>query len=135
MPRGDRTGPTGKGPRTGRAAGYCSGSSVPGYANSPGRGGMRGPGRGGRGGRGPGGRGWRNMFYATGLTGWQRAMADQPEPEPPGAAPERHVDEELALLRAQAEETAAALNQIQQRIEEIAASQLREGDSDSQECP
>ncbi|MCF7946089.1 MAG: DUF5320 domain-containing protein, partial [Spirochaetia bacterium] len=25
MPRGDRTGPDGMGPRTGRALGYCSG--------------------------------------------------------------------------------------------------------------
>jgi hypothetical protein len=34
MPAGDRTGPSGAGPRTGRGAGYCSGSSAPGYANS-----------------------------------------------------------------------------------------------------
>ena len=33
MPRGDRTGPWGLGPRTGRAAGYCSGYPVPGYMN------------------------------------------------------------------------------------------------------
>ncbi len=33
MPRGDGTGPTGQGPMTGRAAGYCTGSSSPGFAN------------------------------------------------------------------------------------------------------
>ncbi len=33
MPRGDRTGPMGLGPRTGRAAGYCSGYSTPGFMN------------------------------------------------------------------------------------------------------
>ena len=33
MPRGDGTGPTGAGPMTGRAAGYCAGYSVPGTAN------------------------------------------------------------------------------------------------------
>jgi hypothetical protein len=33
MPRGDRTGPNKMGPMTGRGAGYCSGSTVPGYAN------------------------------------------------------------------------------------------------------
>ena len=33
MPRGDRTGPEGLGPRTGRAAGYCSGFANPGYVN------------------------------------------------------------------------------------------------------
>ena len=33
MPRGDGTGPTGMGPMTGRAAGFCAGYSVPGYMN------------------------------------------------------------------------------------------------------
>lgn len=33
MPRGDRTGPAGLGPITGRAAGFCAGYSVPGYMN------------------------------------------------------------------------------------------------------
>lgn len=34
MPRGDRKGPNGSGPMTGRKAGYCSGSGRPGYMNS-----------------------------------------------------------------------------------------------------
>ncbi|MBA7566370.1 hypothetical protein ES708_08061 [subsurface metagenome] len=39
MPRGDRTGPEGLGPMTGRAAGYCTGNDMPGFANFyPGRG-------------------------------------------------------------------------------------------------
>jgi hypothetical protein len=33
MPRGDGTGPLGLGPMTGRAAGYCAGYPVPGFAN------------------------------------------------------------------------------------------------------
>jgi hypothetical protein len=33
MPRGDRTGPAGMGPMTGRAAGYCAGYGTPGYMN------------------------------------------------------------------------------------------------------
>lgn len=33
MPGGDRTGPMGMGPMTGRAAGYCAGYPVPGYTN------------------------------------------------------------------------------------------------------
>lgn len=33
MPRGDKTGPTGKGPMTGRGLGYCSGSNMPGFKN------------------------------------------------------------------------------------------------------
>ena len=38
MPRGNRTGPAGMGPMTGRVAGYCAGYPVPGYMNPiPGR--------------------------------------------------------------------------------------------------
>ncbi|MGQ9635654.1 MAG: DUF5320 domain-containing protein, partial [Bryobacteraceae bacterium] len=66
MPFGDRTGPLGQGPRTGRGAGLCGGSAAPGNMNP-----TRGRGFGGRG--GGGGRGWRNWLHATGLTGWQRA--------------------------------------------------------------
>ncbi|MFP4005678.1 MAG: DUF5320 domain-containing protein [Candidatus Hadarchaeia archaeon] len=40
MPRGDGTGPMGQGPMTGRAAGYCSGFSVPGFMNPTPRMGM-----------------------------------------------------------------------------------------------
>lgn len=58
MPRGDRTGPDGWGPRTGRGLGYCSGYDTPGFTRGYGRGISRGFGRGyGRGygrGRGPG---------------------------------------------------------------------------------
>jgi hypothetical protein len=65
MPGGDRTGPAGLGPMTGRAAGFCSGYAVPGYANFSGRGMGMGMGRGR-------GRGFRNMYYATGLPAWAR---------------------------------------------------------------
>jgi len=34
MPRGDRTGPLGMGPLTGRRLGFCAGSKVPGYLNA-----------------------------------------------------------------------------------------------------
>jgi len=33
MPGGDRTGPRGLGPRTGRAAGFCAGYYMPGFDN------------------------------------------------------------------------------------------------------
>ena len=82
MPGGDGTGPMGRGPMSGRAAGTCAGFGMPGSANpAPGRGFGMGFGRGrGAGGRGPvgGGRGWRNMFFATGLPGWMRS-GDQQE--------------------------------------------------------
>lgn len=54
MPRGDRTGPLGEGPQTGRGAGYCSGSNSPGYTTAPARPRL-GLGRGGGRGRGFGG--------------------------------------------------------------------------------
>ena len=34
MSRGDRTGPSGEGPTTGRGMGYCTGNDHPGYMNS-----------------------------------------------------------------------------------------------------
>lgn len=47
MPRGDRTGPDGKGPKTGRGLGYCSGNDKPGYTSERPRQGLgRGLGRG-----------------------------------------------------------------------------------------
>jgi len=53
MPWGDRTGPRGAGPMTGRAMGYCAGYPAPGYAN---------PGFGFGRGRGFGrGFGWRRL--------------------------------------------------------------------------
>ena len=74
MPRGDRTGPQGMGPRTGRVAGYCAGFGVPGYENnSLQRGFGRGFGRGQGFGRG---RGWRHRFYASGRPGWMEYHED-----------------------------------------------------------
>ncbi len=66
MPRGDRNGPNGYGPRTGRGLGFCSGYPTPGYLTDDGMGWGRGYGGGRGGGRGYGrgrglGRGW-NMY-------------------------------------------------------------------------
>ncbi len=106
MPRGDRTGPMGAGPRTGRGAGWCAGYEGPGYANPAPRLGL---GLGYRGGRG-GGRGWRNMYYATGVPGWARAGAVPPVPA---------AEQELADLKAQAGWLAGQLDVIQKRIEDF----------------
>jgi len=60
MPRGDRTGPEGEGEKTGRGAGFCSGSTVPGFENPDMNRGREGRGLGlgfARGGRGLGIRG------------------------------------------------------------------------------
>lgn len=68
MPRGDRTGPWGQGPMTGRGMGYCAGYAVPGYAN-PGFGTGMGYGRGFGYGMGAG----RRMGYGRGM-GFGRAF-------------------------------------------------------------
>jgi hypothetical protein len=83
MPAGDRTGPWGLGPRTGRGLGYCSGYPAPGFMYpGPGMGFGRGFGRGMRMGRGRGF--WRPRiggFYGSPYS----AMA--PFPYPYGAMP------------------------------------------------
>lgn len=110
MPRGDRTGPMGVGAKTGRAAGYCAGFEMPGYANpAPGRGLGMGSGRG----YGGGGRGWRHWFYATGLPGWMRFggyAAPYPKPDP---------EMEKQALKNQAEALQSELEFTKKRLSEI----------------
>jgi len=120
MPCGDRTGPAGMGPMTGRAAGFCAGYPVSGYMNPTGGRGFGGRGRGfwGRG----GGRGWRNWFYATGLPGWARAGYGWPvwSGVPFGLdAPTVTAEQELDGLKQQAEYFQNALDGISKRIEEL----------------
>jgi hypothetical protein len=103
MPRGDRTGPGGMGPMTGRGAGYCGGFGM-------------GFGRGGRfggGAFGGAGRGWRHWFYATGLPSWMRFggyTAPYLKPDP---------DMEKQALREQAESLQSELDFIKKRLSEI----------------
>lgn len=108
MPRGDRTGPMGMGPRTGRAAGYCAGNEAAGYM-SPGPGGGfgvgfgRGRGFGGRG-AGDGGHGWRHRFYATGLPGWSRFGGYQvPQMETDPASEMHELMRQARTLRSELE--------------------------------
>lgn len=61
MPRGDRTGPDGMGPMTGRRAGFCAGYSVPGNMNPATFGCGYGRGRNFR--RGGGRVGFRGSYY------------------------------------------------------------------------
>lgn len=105
MPAGDRTGPWGAGPRTGRGFGFCSGYAAPGYMTpGPGLGLGRGFGRGlglGRGyGRGMGmGRGRGGRFRhpgAWGFWGYPYPPA-APYGYPAGAGAVPPVDEEAAL--------------------------------------
>jgi len=120
MPRGDGTGPNGLGPMTGRAAGYCAGYSVPGFANPiMGRGGFgRGFGRfgGGRGrGFSPLQGGFRNMYYSTGFTGLGGAYNPNVSyvPQPITAQAEAEA------LKNQAKLMQDNLNVLNERIQEL----------------
>lgn len=138
MPRGDRTGPAGAGPMTGRGAGLCAGYPGAGTMNpTRGGGGGRGPGGGwgggrGRGGGSGGGRGWgagggggwrhRHWFHATGLTGWQRSALAGGGDTPPSRmdlGPPMAPEQELEVLRRQARSLEQALDDLRGRIGRI----------------
>ena len=115
MPGGDRTGPMGEGPMTGRAAGYCTGSPAPGYTNTAPGGyfGSRGRGFQGQVGGGRGGRGRRNRFYATGWGFGPYAIYGAP------SSSSTTREEEMELLRDQAGQLSKILEDIKKRIEEL----------------
>ena len=118
MPGGDGTGPGGMGPMTGRAAGFCAGFPVPGYANPVGGRGMGmgwGRGRGGGFGRGRG-FGWGRAGYGfPAYGGAVNPFAYGSAPFTPTVAPQQ----ELNSLKGQAEYLEDALDGIKKRIEEI----------------
>lgn len=108
MPGGNRTGPRGIGPLTGRRMGLCAGFPAPGFM-SPGTGYGMGRGMGfGRGfGRGMGlgrGRGWGEAGYS--------GYWDYPTPQ-------FSKEDEMAYLETQAKEIKDELNQIKTRMEEL----------------
>ena len=106
MPGGDRTGPMGMGPRTGRGAGFCGGAGAPGVISRMGGAFL------GRG-RGRGGRGWRNMFHATGLPGWMRSGPGGVAPaEVPASEAERQsLQDQVETLQSQLDELKRRLAQ------------------------
>lgn len=101
------------GPMTGRGAGFCAGFSVPGYANpvAGGRGAYGGFGNAGR------GRGMRNQYYATGLTGWQRAGVPMNVPYPQyQMAPEENLQvlkNQVKFMKEDLERTQALINEME----------------------
>lgn len=112
MPRGDGTGPAGMGPMTGRAAGYCAGSPVPGFMNPYGG---RGMGMAWRRGRGRGGPGWGSapLHGAYGM------------PYPPYAAPYAaqgplsapSPEQDMEMLRGQADWLKQQMDAITERLQ------------------
>ncbi|MBN1152456.1 MAG: DUF5320 domain-containing protein [Dehalococcoidia bacterium] len=117
MPGGDRTGPMGMGPMTGRGAGYCSGSGAPGYANAGfgwGRGFGRGLGR---------GYGWR-AFQGPGP---YYGMPPRTAPAGQWGAWQISRDEELSYLKGQADMLKQELDAIGDRIGQIEGDQSSGG--------
>jgi Family of unknown function (DUF5320) len=119
MPRGDRTGPMGMGPMTGRGGGYCAGSGMSGFNQSGGSGFF------GRGlsralGWGAGGRGFCRWFFAAGLPAWQRFAG--------GRASFEGSDPDLGKqsLKAQAEALQSELDRIKKRLQEMEAGSASE---------
>lgn len=101
MPRGDRTGPAGLGPKTGRAAGFCAGYAAPGFTNPfPGRGLGPGFGRG----MGMGFRGGRFPGAAYGYP-YQPAVEIETDPK-----------QEIGMLQNRANTLKSTLEQVQKRI-------------------
>jgi len=115
MPRGDRTGPIGQGPMTGRGMGYCAGYDMPGFLNRPwGWGGFGGRGM-GMGGRGFG-RGWRHRYYATGMPGWMAGGFPYYGPQAVGPENElKALEEEASFLERSLEEVKKRLMELESK--------------------
>lgn len=125
MPGGDRTGPAGMGPMTGRGAGYCAGYDVPGTMNAvPGGGRGMAWGRGGGFGRGLG----------LGFRGGRRWAGPCGRPAAPAAAPAPYAaytagpskQQELDMLKEQADFMQNNLESVRERIRELEKTQSGE---------
>ena len=120
MPAGDRTGPLGFGPMTGRGAGYCAGYPVPGYANA--WGGRFGAGLGRGWGRGFGrGRGFRRGAYLgyPAYTGIPSTYPYYCGTYPYPYQGTMDSKQEMDLLQSEAEDIKAELEAVNKRITEL----------------
>ncbi len=111
MPAGDRTGPWGQGPLTGRGLGYCAGYNSPGYTRSFGSGMGQ-----GRGFRFMGGRGIGRRLHGR---------SDAWTPGYPPVIPPYHWyheptrEDELKFLKAEAEELKRYQKELEKRISDL----------------
>ena len=111
MPWGDRTGPSGLGPRTGRGAGHCSGFAVPGYQNQGFGSRFYGGGRGRSSGRIGG---WGRWFGPGNRAGESRLAAPAPLSDAVSTptAERRVLEQQVKLLENQ-------LSGIRKRLDEL----------------
>lgn len=123
MPRGDRTGPMGLGPMTGRGGGHCAGPERPGFRSPMWNRNACGCGW---------GRGWRRWFEGLGVPGWARsgweASGWGPQPYPYAAPfPSEGIGEgELWALKSQAAHLERVLEEIRRRIKDLAGGSRKE---------
>ena len=115
MPGRDKTGPTGEGPMTGRAAGLCVGTTVPASMVATGGQGV---------GRQDGCRGGRRRFRANGLLGRKGSGMggppfDVPDAHPDTLGPAATPQQELSVLAAQVESCRKTLEETAKRIAEL----------------
>ena len=115
MPAGDRTGPRGEGPRTGRGLGYCSGYQSPGYTKGvPRGGGGFGRGRGFGAGAG-GGRGFGRGYRAAPAGGYARPASpgnQQTQTEEARQSEKEYLEQEVEALKNE-------LEAMHQRLREL----------------
>lgn len=119
MPRGDGTGPGAMGPMTGRGAGYCAGSGMPGYMN-------RGPAAAVRSGWG-GGAGRRfaagRCMGGGGAGRWAGPYARTAPIAPPAPYAPPAPQQELGALREQAKYLEEMLAGLRGRVSELEGGQ------------
>ncbi len=123
MPRGDRRGPDGAGPMTGRALGYCAGNDQPGFtANAAPQGVGRGPRNGA--GRGPGfgrgfGRGRRMGYGGSFLAARGRDAYYEPAAAEEDLDNQETKDREVTRLENIANTLASELEIVKKQIDEL----------------
>ncbi len=118
MPRGDRTGPVGMGPMTGRGAGYCAGFGRPGFAGP--RGGFF-PGFAGGGFRARcfrgGGRGWWRPAYAPGFGAAALGFWPAPYQKPDAAEVKQALENQATALESELEFIRKRLSDLEREKE------------------
>lgn len=108
MPGGDRTGPVGQGPVTGRGFGYCSGFDSPGFTRGSGRGMGRGFAYGY-------GRGMGRGFHR----GWSFNIPFQGSGYGRQWGPSISKDDEIRFLKSEAEGLKRSQKEIERRLGEL----------------
>lgn len=107
MPRGDRSGPAGLGPKTGRGTGFCTGNNQPGFASNFGGGGLR--------------RGRRNRNFAAGNPRRATQMPYDSPNVPVEPLQQISTEQEIEMLKTESKNLQSSLKNIKKRLTELSA--------------